>query len=189
MPYRPVGMNRPMSGTAQSGLPPNRMPQAPGMSPTGPLNLAGPPKMPSATNGVNTSKPMAAGPMGMPKTPGAFTPESVRPGMPGAGGMGGGPPPMIAPPIAGGGRFGSDALVGPQGLAPRQAPQMPAPTGGGPMPVDGGFGGGTKLPVMTGGPQPTMPPIAPAGFGGGGFGPGMATGGGTGIIRPPVRRY
>lgn len=139
MPLNPTGLSRNIKQTTGSGLPPNRRPQAPGLGATGPLNLAGPPKMPSAMNGVNTSKPMGGmglggpvappmggGPMGMPVAPDGQT------GMPQLA-----PPSMVAPPMDrpgetvgfGGGRFGTDMLIA-----------QPGP-GTTPLSMAGGMGG------------------------------------------------
>lgn len=158
MPYNPVGMGRPMGATAQSGMPPNRRPQMPGMSPTGPLNLAGPPKMPSPQSGVNTSKPMGGmQPLGMPVAPSmGGMPKPM--GMPVApGGMTGAPPPRqgsgmpsgwsgntFTDPRGGTAKIGNDMMYDPSVAGPA----FGGPSMGGPVapPMAGGGSRGYMLP-------------------------------------------
>ena len=150
-----------MGSTSQSGLPPNRRPQAPGLSPTGPLNLAGPPKMPSAMNGRNTSRPAMGGmgrSMGMPVAPPMGGRMPVAPdGQTNPGGqMAAPPPPMVAPPMEGGGteggfgggKFGTDAFMMPPGYGQVQPPPPGLQRGGmigGRGGMIGGLGGGRGI--------------------------------------------
>lgn len=166
MPINPTGLGRNIKQTTGSGLPPNRRPQAPGIGATGPLNLAGPPKMPSPRNGVNTSKPM-----GMPVAPPMLGGQSmplapdnpVKPQIDQGG--------MVMPPVApgptgtqmgfGGGRFGTDMLVAPPGYGQSAGP-VPGPG----QPGYSGVGPQGQQPVQPTGRDPRLPPMNINPFGG-----------------------